>query len=171
MGEVNVAIGATRSAAFFSRVQTETRTLSQQVMLSRGGARAGHLSLSLIYFSMASLPLAVEITCSPENSFAPIPKTRWRQSEDEASSRLYSCRSVVGYISTPHSDQQSITSRLPSLLESSDVLTEESKTNLKLISMPTLPRQTHRFFNPSSLPPSTRGKKRMWFYPLQITHI
>lgn len=108
---------------------------------------------------LAGFPLSVEITCSPENSFSPIPKTRWHQSEDEASSGLYSSRSVVGYTSIPHSDQQSITNRLLSLLESSDILTEESKINLKLISMPTLPRQTHKFFNPSSPLPSTREKR------------
>lgn len=66
MWEINVAIGATGSTAFFSRVQTKKQTLSQQVMLSGGGddrqcypcgMRAGHLSLSLIYFSLASLCL------------------------------------------------------------------------------------------------------------------
>lgn len=66
MWEINVTIGATWSTAFFSRVQTKKQTLSQQVMLSGGGEdrqcypcgmRAGHLSLSLIYFSLASLCL------------------------------------------------------------------------------------------------------------------
>lgn len=119
---------------------------------------------------LAGLSLSAEITCSPENNFSPSPKTMWRQSEDEAPSRLYSCRSVVGYTSTPHSDQWSITSHLLSLLESSDVLTEESKTNLKLISVPTLPRQTHKFFNPSP-PPSTGGGEDVILPPTDSSYV
>lgn len=109
----------------------------------RRGTSTGHLSLSIIHFSLASL--VPEITCLPENSFSPIPNIHWQQSGGKEFTSAFLL--VVTY--DPHiliSKRQFLhrKSRLLSLLESSCALTEGPKTSFYYNWFPVamVPKQT-----------------------------